>query len=231
MSHKIILVTGASKGIGFATARYLAAGKHRVLATARSEEKLEDLKKSNPKRIDYIPCDLGDATSIQRLTDYIREEQLGITSLIHNAGGLLNKPLRELSDNDWNAMWNLNVMSVVRLLRALTPFFEKKSHIVTIGSMGGYQGSSKFPGLTAYSTSKGALSIWTECTAVELKDLEISVNCLCLGAVQTEMFNTAFPGIKAPLTSDDIAEYIANFALSGHKYMNGKVLPVSLGDP
>ncbi len=231
MSHKTILITGASKGIGYATARHLAANKHRVLATARSEEKLQELKNTNQKRIDCISCDLTDTTSIQRLTDFIREEQLEITSLIHNAGGLLKKSFGELTDNDWNSMWNLNVMSVVRLLRASIPFFGKNSHIVTIGSMGGYQGSSKFPGLTAYSTSKGALVIWTECMAAELKNREISVNCLCLGAVQTEMFETAFPGIKAPLKSDDIAEYIADFSLKGHKFMNGKVLPIALGNP
>lgn len=137
----------------------------------------------------------------------------------------------ELTDDDWNTMWNMNVMSAVRLLRALFPFFAKGAHIVTIGSMGGYQGSSKFPGLSAYSTSKGALSIWTEAMAAELKDDNISVNCLCLGAVQTEMFSAAFPGVKAPLKPEDIGEYIGDFAMKAHKFMNGKVLPVTSGDP
>jgi 3-oxoacyl-[acyl-carrier protein] reductase len=231
MSQKVILVTGASKGIGFATAQYLAKNKHHVLATARSADKLDELKNSSPRRLECVPCDLTDTTSIQRLTDYIREEQLVISALIHSAGGLINKPFGELTDSDWNSMWNLNVMSAVRLLRAVIPFFGKKSHIVTIGSMGGYQGSTKFPGLVAYSTSKGALSVWTECMAAELKNHDIAVNCLCLGSVQTEMFEMAFPGIKAPLQPEDMAEYISDFALKGHKFLNGKVLPVALGDP
>ncbi len=231
MSKNIILITGASRGIGYATARYLAGQKHQVLATARSEESLEKLKSSHSRRIDYVACDLLDAGSIQKIIDYVRDQNVVIQALIHNAGGLINKPFRELTDQDWNTMWNMNVLSAVRLLRALLPFFTKQSHIVTIGSMGGFQGSSKFAGLSAYSTSKGALSIWSECMAAELKDQGISVNCLSLGAVQTEMFQSAFPGVKAPVKPDEMAGFIGEFALNGHTFMNGKVLPVTLGDP
>ncbi len=231
MSKKIILITGASRGIGYATARYLAGEKHQILATARSGELLEKLKTTHSKRIDHVACDLLDAGSIQKIIDYIRDQNVEIQAMIHNAGGLINKPFRELTDQDWNTMWEMNVLSVVRLLRALLPFFAKQAHIVTIGSMGGFQGSSKFPGLSAYSTSKGALSIWSECMAAELKDEGISVNCLCLGAVQTEMFQVAFPGVKAPVKPDEMAEFVGEFALNAHNFMNGKVLPVALGDP
>ena len=231
MSKKIVLITGASRGIGHATARYLAGEKHQVLATARSRELLEELKATHPKRIDYVACDLLDTASLQKIIDYIRDRNVEISALIHNAGGLVNKPLREMTDQDWNAMWNMNVMSAVRLLRALLPFFAKKAHIVTIGSMGGFQGSSKYQGLSAYSTSKGALTIWSECMAAELKDDGISVNCLCLGAVQTEMFSAAFPGMKAPVKPDEMARFVGDFALKAHSFMNGKVLPVTLGDP
>lgn len=231
MSKKIILITGASRGIGYATASYLAKQKYKILATARSEDKLQELISSYPKRIDYVTSDLLDAASLQKLIDYMRDQKVQISALIHNAGGLVNKPFRELTDDDWNTMWNMNVMSAVRLLRALLPFFSKNAHIVTIGSMGGFQGSSKYEGLSAYSTSKGALSIWSECMATELHDLGISANCLCLGAVQTEMFKSAFPGLKAPVKPDEMAEFVGNFALNGHKYMNGKILPVALSNP
>lgn len=231
LRKKIVLITGASRGIGYATASYLAGKKNHILAVARSAESLEELKSSHSKRIDYVACDLLDAASIQDIIGYIRDNNVRISALIHNAGGLINKPFRELSDDDWNTMWNMNVLSAVRLLRALLPFFHKNAHIVTIGSMGGFQGSSKFPGLSAYSTSKGALSIWSECMATELKNEGISVNCLCLGAVQTEMLKAAFPGVKAPVAPDEIAGFIGDFALDGHRFMNGKVLPVALGDP
>ncbi len=231
MSKKVVLITGASRGIGNATARYLAGQKKQVLATARSQQLLDELKDSHPRRIDCVACDLLNAASLQKIIDHVRDQNLEISALIHNAGGLVTKPFRELSDQDWNAMWNMNVMSAVRLLRALLPFFAKNAHIVTIGSMGGYQGSSKYPGLSAYSTSKGALSIWSECMATELKNDGISVNCLCLGAVQTEMFSAAFPGMKAPMKPDDMARFVGDFALNGHQFMNGKVLPVTLSDP
>jgi NAD(P)-dependent dehydrogenase (short-subunit alcohol dehydrogenase family) len=85
--------------------------------------------------------------------------------------------------------------------------------------------------LAAYSSAKGALSILTECMAEEFKDQNISVNCLALGAVQTQMLETAFPGIQAPVDADTMGMYLANFALNGHLVYNGKVLPVSLSTP
>jgi 3-oxoacyl-[acyl-carrier protein] reductase len=105
------------------------------------------------------------------------------------------------------------------------------SHIVNISSMGGYQGSSKYKGLSVYSASKAALSCLSECLAGELKDSGISVNCLALGSVQTGMFEKAFPGFKAPLGPKEMAEFITYFAINGNKYFNGKVLPVAVNNP
>lgn len=107
----------------------------------------------------------------------------------------------------------------------------KGAHIVNISSMGGLTGTAKFAGLSAYSSSKGALTILTECLAVELAKKNISVNGIAPGAVQTEMLSQAFPGFKAPVTSAQMGEFIADFTLQGHKYFNGKVLPVSLSTP
>ena len=107
----------------------------------------------------------------------------------------------------------------------------KPTHVVNIGSMGGVQGSVKFPGLSIYSASKAALATLTECLAAEYPDKNIYFNCLALGAVQTEMFDEAFPGYKAPLTADEAAEFITDFALNGYKYFNGKIIPVSLSIP
>jgi NAD(P)-dependent dehydrogenase (short-subunit alcohol dehydrogenase family) len=107
----------------------------------------------------------------------------------------------------------------------------KGSHIVNIASMGGFQGSSKYKGLSYYSASKAALACLTECLATEFQESKIKVNCLALGAVQTEMFEAAFPGNKAPVKAHEMAEFIADFALKGHKFFNGKILPVATNNP
>ena len=97
--------------------------------------------------------------------------------------------------------------------------------------MGGVQNSQKFPGLSVYSTSKGTLITLTQCLAEEFKDSGFKFNCLALGAVQTEMLNEAFPGFKAPVSSEQMGDFIANFYLQGAQYFNGQVIPVSIGSP
>ncbi|MCD4683026.1 MAG: SDR family oxidoreductase, partial [Bacteroidales bacterium] len=116
-------------------------------------------------------------------------------------------------------------------VQALLPMFKPNSHIVNVSSMGGFQGSVKFPGLSLYSASKGALAILSECMAEEFKEEQIKVNCLALGAVQTEMLSEAFPGYEAPIKPNKMAEFIKNFALTGQQVFNGKILPVSLSTP
>jgi 3-oxoacyl-[acyl-carrier protein] reductase len=97
--------------------------------------------------------------------------------------------------------------------------------------MGGIQGSAKFPGLSAYSSSKGAVLTLTELLAEEFKETGPSFNALALGAVQTEMLEEAFPGYKAPVSAIEMAEYVMNFALNGQKLYNGKILQVSSSTP
>ena len=117
------------------------------------------------------------------------------------------------------------------MIQKVLPFLNNESHVVTISSMGGVQGSMKFPGLSAYSSSKGAVITLTELLAEEFKEDGPSFNVLALGAVQTEMLEEAFPGYKAPLSAEEMAEYITNFSLTGHKYYNGKMLQVSNSTP
>ena len=130
-------------------------------------------------------------------------------------------------------MVRVNFLGSVKFIQVLLPKLggKKVSHVINIGSMGGFQGSSKFPGLSVYSASKAALASITECLATEFYDRNIRFNCLALGAVQTEMLTEAFPGYKAPVSPESMAEYIVEFGLNGHKFFNGKVLPVSLIDP
>ena len=130
-------------------------------------------------------------------------------------------------------VYEVNVFAPAMLIKVLLPLIEKstEAHIVNISSMGGVQGSSKFIGLSAYSSSKGALITLTECLATELAHKNIKVNCLALGSVNTEMLATAFPGYEAPVSANKMAEWVSWFALNGHHFFNGKIIPVALSNP
>lgn len=229
--NKHIVLTGASKGIGRETARYLAKKNCTVTAIARSAPHLETLKKEFPDQVYPLTLDIIGQNAPQVLMRHLQEKNLKIDGFIHNAGLLVNKPFSELADKDWSAQMNVNLLAPVRLTRDLIPFFNKNSHILHISSMGGFQGSSKFPGLSAYSVTKGALSILSECLSVELAEYSISSNTLCLGAVQTKMLGQAFPGLKAPVTPVEMGKYVGDFILEGQKFYNGKILPVAINNP
>jgi NAD(P)-dependent dehydrogenase (short-subunit alcohol dehydrogenase family) len=231
-----IIVTGASRGIGFATVKSFAkAGNNKIIAIARSGDKLDNLKnvcrKINPgAEVIPLPVDIGSDETEKVLVRVINEVG-NISVLVNNAGKLINKPFKDLCNSDFDDLFNINVKSVYRIIKILLPFFNANAHIINISSMGGVQGSAKFPGLSLYSASKGAVAILTEALAEELMEEGIAVNCLALGAVQTEMLEEAFPGYKAPLTAENMGKYIADFALNGNKYYNGKILPVSVSTP
>ena len=228
---KTAVVTGASRGIGFQISAALAERGHRVIAVARSEEELNKLAGQHPDLIRAFPADLSIESDIKKLVEEVSGSYGELNILINNAGALINKPFIELDKDDWQKMININLLTAVDLTRNLLPHFSEGSHIINISSMGGFQGSDKFPGLSAYSVAKGALSIFSECLSVELADRGISSNALCLGAVQTEMFEQAFPGFEAPVTAKEMGSYIADFALNGSNFYNGKVLPVALSSP
>lgn len=228
---KIAIVTGASRGIGYEICGALASKQHHAVAVARSEDSLNELERSNPEYIHSYPTDLTDQQSVEALVAYVDDEFEGVDILINNAGALINKPFDELTLDDWRSQIESNLISAVTMTRELLSQFNEGAHIVNISSMGGFQGSAKFPGLTAYSVSKGALSILTECLSTELSDRNIKANALCLGAVQTEMLEEAFPGIEAPVDPGQMGSYICDFALTASQFYNGRILPVALEDP
>jgi short-subunit dehydrogenase len=229
-----IIITGASKGIGNELVKkFIATGNFRILACARSAAKLNQLKHAAIAGTEIIPLavDLGTEKGIQKVTEKVVKLGLKPKILINNAGYLVNKPISDLTSHDFDQIFNINVKAVFLLVKALLPYFERDAHIVNIGSMGGFQGSAKFPGLSLYSASKGAVAILTECLAEELKEYGIKVNCLALGSAQTEMLSEAFPGYQAPVSAAEMANFISNFARNGQPFFNGKILPVSLSTP
>jgi len=226
-----IIITGAGKGIGFETAKAFSKDpNNNIIAFSRNIEQLKNLEISGENTFHFpISYDLSDINI--DLKERIGSHFDKIDIFINNAGLLINKPFEDLTDNDFDQMFNINVKSVFKLINLLLPFFQPESHIVNISSMGGFQGSAKFKGLSLYSATKGALNILTECLAEEFNELGIKVNSLALGSVNTEMLQQAFPGYKAAVQPQEMALYIKNFAETAHHYLSGKIIPVSLTTP
>lgn len=231
-----IVVTGASSGLGFEIVlELIRKTEHRVVAVSRNSEKLKRLleiaKGLNPE-CTLIPVSFDLAgDDINLLDDFVLKSLGTVDVLINNAGQLVNKPFMKTSEEELARMLQVNVMSHFKLSKALVPLMIKGGHIVNIGSMGGVQGSVKFPGLSAYSASKAALHVLTECMALELAEYNIKVNCLALGSVQTEMLEEAFPGYQSPVMAFEMGAYVADFALNASKFYNGKVIPLSVTTP
>ena len=223
---KTIVITGASRGIGFALTQLALQEGHRIYALSRN---IQPLKKSD--RLFPYRIDLSEEQSLHFFAEQLQKEGIKIDALIHNAGMLLFKPFSETTTADFESIYRVNVFGLAALTRLLLPSIDPKGHIVSISSMGGLTSSAKFPGLAAYSSSKGAVSILTELLAEEYKETGPAFNALALGAVQTEMLAQAFPGFQAHVTAEEMATYILKFALEGQQFFNGKVLPVSATTP
>ncbi len=228
MESKNIIITGTSRGIGFELVHLLASQGHNILALSRNEQPVSNLNFDN---IFSFSFDLSKSEDYTKVENYIKKEWKQVDVLINNAGALLNKPFIETSMDDFELIYKTNVLGVAQMTRTVLPFMKRESHVVTISSMGGVQGSVKFPGLSAYSSSKGAVITLTELLAEEYKETGPSFNVLALGAVQTEMLAEAFPGYQAPTTALEMAKYIADFSINGNKYFNGKLLQVSNSTP
>jgi len=225
---KTIVVVGASRGIGFEMVKQFAEAGHSVFALSRDLSKMNDAFKEY-ETVYPIAFDLSHEVSEQVK---VLSEKIGVINiLINNAGYLVNKPFETISHEDFQLSYQINVIGVMETIQGFLPSFHPDAHILNISSMGGFQGSMKFAGLSAYSTSKAALCSFTELFSEEYKETNLSMNCLCLGAVQTEMLQEAFPGYEAPTTPDQMAAFIVDFTLNGNRFFKGKILPVSLSTP
>lgn len=229
-----IVISGASSGIGRELAlKFSETAGNRIFALARNEAALKSLfTGAIHGNITGMAADItGTQSSLKKLKNRIEDEFQTVDILVNNAGYLVNKPFSEHSLEDISTIVSTNFTGPAAVINALLPMLVSGSHVVNISSMGGFQGSMKFPGLSFYSASKGALAVLTECLAAEFSGTGITFNCLCLGAVETQMFNAAFPGYKAPVSAPDMAEFIADFAEKGNRFFNGKILPVAMSVP
>lgn len=225
---KKVIITGTSRGIGFELAQQFANSNFQVLALSRNQKPLDNLRLKN---ITTLSVDLCDQNDLEKVSTYLQKNWQDVDILIHNAGYLINKPFENLTKEDFLKVYDVNVFGVAELTKICIPYLRKGSHVVTISSMGGIQGSLKFSGLAAYSSAKGAVITLSELLAEEYKTQEIAFNVLAIGAVQTEMLAEAFPDYQASLKAIEMADYIYNFATTANKFFNGKVLQVSNTTP
>ena len=225
---KTVIITGTSRGIGYELVSLFSNAGYSVLALSRNTNPVSKL---NDKNITPLKFDLNIPGDYKNVEIYINKHWKQVDVLINNAGSILNKPFSKTTIEDFKNVYNTNVFGVAELTKLVIPFMPSNGHVVTISSIGGVQGSAKFAGLSAYSSSKGAVITLTELLAEEYKDSGPSFNVLALGAVQTEMLEEAFPGYKAPLSAVEMASYIFDFSEKGQKFYNGKLLEVSSSTP
>lgn len=230
MRPPLIVVTGAGRGVGFETARALAnAHGADVIAVSRDVGAWAEDPLS--AKVTALMADLATDAGIAAVAKAVGSRPLD--GLVNNAGALLKRDLGTWTAEELDHLYAVNARAPLLLTQALLPALRESpaAHVVNIGSMGGFQGSVKFPGLIGYSASKAALACITECLAEELRSTAIRCNCLCLGAVDTAMLRDAFPGYQAPTDAKTMGAFIADFTRNAHKLLNGKTLPISSSTP
>jgi NAD(P)-dependent dehydrogenase (short-subunit alcohol dehydrogenase family) len=230
-----VIITGTSRGIGLNLINSFLSKTNKdnlVFAISRNVEKQILLSNSQDNLIP-IKCDITNPNELKNALEIIKNKCNSIDILINNAAVIINKPFIDITANEIDYVFNANFKAPFLLIKELIPLLSNSTnaHVVNISSMGGFQGSAKFPGLSAYSSSKAALTCLTECLAVEFSASTLKFNALCLGAVQTEMLDEAFPNYVAKTNPQEMADFIYHFATNNHKFMNGKVIPVALSNP
>ena len=225
---KRIVITGTSRGIGFEMVQLFAQQDCEILALSRNPKPVQELNLSN---VTALPFDLASAKDLENVESFLKENWSSVDILINNAGKLVNKPFTEITTEELFSVYQTNAMGNFQLTQKVVPMMKSDGHVVSISTMGGVQGSVKFPGLSAYSSSKAAIITLTELLAEEYKESGPSFNVLALGAVKTEMLAEAFPGYEPPTTAREMASYIVNFAQTGAQFYNGKLLQVSNSTP
>lgn len=226
-----ILITGAGKGIGLELVKIFAENStNNVIGLSRNVQALRKLSANNVLNIqaDLIKCSQHDIS-----THLSKNKISNLDLVINNAAQLINKPFINLEIDDFRKLYEINVFAQIKMIKAVLPYLKKAKdpHVINITSMGAIQGSQKFKGLSAYSSSKSALVCLTECLAEEYKESNIKFNSFALGAVSTEMLKKAFPGYNAPVSASQMAQTIAKLSVEIHKVMNGKIIQIALSTP
>jgi NADP-dependent 3-hydroxy acid dehydrogenase YdfG len=228
----VAVVTGASSGIGAATARRLAAEGYDVVAAARRRDRLEALAAADA-RITPVTLDVTSARSVAALAAQLDD----VAVLVNNAGGAIGvEPVERARPADWQQMYDTNVLGVLRVTQALLPALERGAggHIVVTGSIAGHL---VYEGGAGYTAAKHAVTAVVETLRLELNGRPVRVTEIAPGMVHTEEFSLVryrgdqqaadrvYEGVAEPLTADDIADCIA-FAVTRPAHVNVDLLVV-----
>jgi short-subunit dehydrogenase len=222
---KTIVVTGTSSGIGHQICIQAAKMNFHVISVSRNIEPLKDLG-----GIESFAIDITNKDSVDEFITNLKSRKIKIDILINNAGYLVSQLFGDTTYDSFKETFDVNVFGLVEITRSLIPIINSNGHVINISSIGGVNGSKKFPGLSAYSSSKAAVIALTEVLAEEHQNGP-SFNVLALGAVQTKMLKEAFPDYNADTKPEEMAKYILDFAINGNKLFNGKLISVSNSNP
>lgn len=226
---RIAIITGAGRGIGYELCKQFLRNGYHTIGISRNIDQLIKLE-----NIDALSHDLTQGESIDLIYEKVSKlNEVNEVILIHNAGVLINKPFESIEDSDVDLLFKINYLSPLKITRRLMPWLKtvSRAHCIFMGSMGGFQGSSKYPGLSVYSSVKSAVSTLGECLAEEYKASGVTFNTLALGAVDTEMLQNAFPGFHPDVSAERMSQWIFQFSTCSMGLINGKVIPVAGSNP
>ena len=222
---KTIVVTGTSSGIGHQICIQAAKMNFHVISVSRNIEPLKDIG-----GIESFAIDITNKDSVDEFIASLKSRKIKIDILINNAGYLVSELFGDTTYESFKKTFDVNVFGLAEITRSLIPIINSDGHVINISSIGGVNGSKKFPGLSAYSSSKAAVIALTEVLAEEHQNGP-SFNVLALGAVQTKMLKEAFPDYNVETKPEEMAKYILDFAINGNKLFNGKLISVSNSNP
>jgi short-subunit dehydrogenase len=222
---KTIVVTGTSSGIGHQICIQAAKMNFHVISVSRNIEPLKDIG-----GIESFAIDITNKDSVDEFIANLKSKKIKIDILINNAGYLVSELFGDTTYDSFKKTFDVNVFGLAEITRSLIPIINSDGHVINISSIGGVNGSKKFPGLSAYSSSKAAVIALTEVLAEEYQNGP-SFNVLALGAVQTKMLKEAFPDYNVDTKPEEMAKYILDFAINGNKLFNGKLISVSNSNP
>ena len=222
---KTIVVTGTSSGIGYQICVQAAKMNFQVISVSRNIKPLKDIG-----GIESFAIDITNKDSVDEFIANLKSRKIKIDILINNAGYLVSELFGDTTYESFKKTFDVNVFGLAEITRSLIPIINSDGHVINISSIGGVNGSKKFPGLSAYSSSKAAVIALTEVLAEEHQNGP-SFNVLALGAVQTKMLKEAFPDYNADTKPEEMAKYILDFAINGNKLFNGKLISVSNSNP